>query len=514
VFDHGDGQAERAQDKMSCTFIVTVLWTLLAFSPVSAETLRVGVPAKTSPMGNPYMSLVSSVTQIPSTIFDALTRINSNGQVIPELALSWEATSDTTWVFRLRPDVTFSNGEPFNADAAAQVIQWLIGPNGKTAMMASELKAVSGVRVIDDLTLEVVTRAPDAILPKRLSLIMMVPPKAWNDLGPQKFALSPIGTGSYTIENWGEDNGRSQLYANITSWRAPVHFDHLDMIYPLRDSIVRRQALESDEIDITVQVAFDDIQFLRAAGFQVIIQEVPQIRALALPNLGDEESPLRDIRVRQALNYAVDKEAIASAFYYGEVAPVGQGAVAGTAGYNPDIKPYPYDPDRARALLKEAGYADGFQLDAEVEIGQAQVIYEKAAQDLARVGVTLDVRAVVASLWLQKYFSSDWGDTEVLSVVWNAGAYRDTIRALEQYSCLKPNPYFCEPSMVPAIEATGSMFDPVARDRALQDIMADMHDLAPSIFLISHANTVVAKQEIKNIIITDRGLNYDKMTVE
>ncbi len=515
---YGDWVAERPQDKMKRSFAITftaaVLWPFLWVGQLQAETLRVGVPAKTSTLGNPYMSLVSAVTQIPSTIFDALTRIDVNGNIVPELALSWEATSDTSWVFRLRPGVTFSNGEPFNAEAVAQAIGWLIGPEGKTAMMASELKAVSGVRVIDDLTIEMVTRTPDAILPKRLSLIMMVAPRAWASLSRQEYALNPVGTGSYIVENWNGDGGRSHLYANTTSWRAPVHFDHLDMIYPLRDSIVRRQALESDEIDITVQVAFDDIQYLRAAGFQVIVQQVPQIRALALSNLGAEDSPLRDIRVRQALNYAVDKVAIAQAFYYNEVDPVGQGAIAGTAGYNPDIKPYPYDPDRARALLEEAGYADGFELDAEVEIGQAQVIYEKASQDLARVGVTLNVRAVVASQWLQKYFSSEWGDAEVLSVVWNAGAYRDTIRALEQYSCLKPNPFFCEPSLVPAIEATGTMFDPDTRDRALQDIMAEMHDLAPTIFLISHANTVVARPGITNITITDRGLGYEKMTGE
>ena len=321
--------------KTILTFAVAVLWPFLIGSMVQAATLRVGVPANTSTLGNPYMSLVSAVTQIPSTIFDALTRIDVNGDIVPELALSWEATSDTTWVFHLRPGVTFSNGEPFNADAVAQTIGWLIGPEGNTAMMASELKAVSGTNVIDDLTIEVVTRSPDAILPKRLSLIMMVAPKAWASQSRQDFALNPVGTGSYVIENWGEDSGRSQLYANITSWRAPVHFDHLDMIYPLRDSIVRRQALESDEIDITVQVAFDDIQFLRTAGFQVIVQQVPQIRALALSNLGAEDSPLRDVRVRQALNYAVDKAAIAQAFYYNEVDPVGQGAVAGTAGYNP-----------------------------------------------------------------------------------------------------------------------------------------------------------------------------------
>ncbi len=499
---------------MKRLFSVAVLWPFLMLSGAEADTLRIGAPARTSTLGNPYNSLISAVTQTPSTIFDALTRIAIDGSIVPELALSWEATSDTTWVFRLRPGITFSNGERFDAEAAASVLNWLIGPEGQSAMLSSELKAVAGVRVVDDLTLELITSVPDAILPKRLSLIMMVAPRAWETLSPLEFAQRPVGTGSYIMEDWGEAIGRSLLRANTSSWRAPVHFGRLEVVYPLRDSVVRRQALESGEIDITVQVAFDDLKDLEAQGFTTQVLQVPQIRALGLSNLGEKGSPLNDIRVRQALNYAVDKEAIARTFYFNEVNPVGQGAIPGTTGYNPDIKPYPYDPDRARALLEEAGFGDGFVLDAEVEIGQAQVIYEKASQDLARVGVTMNVRAVVASIWLQKYFSSDWGESEVLSVVWNAGAYRDTIRALEQYSCLKTQPFFCEPSLVPAIEATGAMFDPLQRERALQDVMAEMHDLAPSIFLISHANTAVARPGITNITMSDRGLGYEKMREE
>ena len=503
-----------AQDKINRTFFVFILWTLYSTTLLAAETLRVGIPARTATLGNPYMSRVSAVTQTPSTIFDALTRIDVSGAVTPELALSWQVTSDTKWIFKLRPEVTFSNGERFDSDAVVSIINWLIGSEGKTTMMASELKAVSGVRSLDDLTVEITTATPDAILPKRLSLIMMVAPKAWAELGPRDFALMPVGTGSYKLEDWGEGSGRSVLTAFKESWRAPVHFDRLEMVYPLRDSIVRRHALESGEIDITVQLAFDDFKYLEALGYTTQVLQVPQIRALALPNTREDVPALKDVRVRQAINYAVDKEGIARTFYYDSVDPVGQGAIPGTIGYNPDIDPYPYDPDRARALLSESGYENGFELDAEVEIGQAQVIYEKVSQDLARVGITLNVRAVVASQWLQKYFSGDWGDTEILSVVWDAGAYRDTIRALEQYSCLKPNPFFCVPEMVPAIEATGSIFDTGKRDLALQKLMADMHDLAPSIFLISHANTAVARPCISNIMMSDRGLSYEKMQTE
>lgn len=496
-----------------CVLVCILAGWLALAAPAATSSLRVGAPAGPSNLGNPFVSLISQVTQTTSTLFDALTQIDDTGAIRPELALSWQATSPTTWIFVLRPSITFSNGEPFDAAAVKTVIDWLTSQPGRATAMGAELKAVTGARVVDPLTVEISTSAPDAILPKRLSLVMMVAPKAWTTLGVEGFARTPSGTGAYTVQEWTDRQGRTQLRANPTSWRAPIDIERIEVVYPLRDSIVRRQALESGEIDITVQVAFDDLAALRAAGFTVLVQPVPQIRALALPNARDEHSPLRDVRVRQALNYAVDKESIAKVIYDGAVPAVGQGAIPGTVGYNPGVKPYPYDPARARALLAEAGYPDGFSFTAEVEVGQAEVIYLKAAQDLARVGVNLTVRAVVAQEWLRKYFSGDWGGADSLSLVWNAGAYRDTIRAIESYSCANPKPFFCEPSLMPDIAATGAMFDPRERDLALQKIMARLHDLAPSLFLVAHANTVVARPGITNIEAGERGLRFEKMRV-
>jgi peptide/nickel transport system substrate-binding protein len=152
---------------------------------------------------------------------------------------------------------------------------------------------------------------------------MMVAPHAWATLGPDEFAQTPAATGAYMIQDWGEDAGRSILVANTTSWRAAVHYDRLEIRFPLRDSVIRRQAMESGEIDVTVQVSFDDLNDLAALGFETYVLEVPQIRALALPNTRDDLPALKDVRVRQALNYAVDKNAIAETFYFNAVAPVG-----------------------------------------------------------------------------------------------------------------------------------------------------------------------------------------------
>lgn len=491
--------------------VIAILFASMG-SSASAKTIRAGASAAPSGYGNPYMGLISLNVLTTATLFDSLTVIGPDGSIQPALAVTWQAVSDNEWRFGLRPGVTFSNGEPLDAHAVVETLRYLTGPDAAKYVLAQEASGIASVYEIDALTVGVTTKVPDAILPKRLSMLTILPPRAWAELGPDGFADTPIGTGSYVLADWGKSEGKAILNANPTSWRAPVEIDRIEMRYPLRDPGTRLAALRSDDVDITLNLSFDDIPDVRAEGYSVLVQQVPQIRALALPNI-NPDSPLSDVRVRRALNYAVNKQIIADVFYQGVVSPVGQGAIPGTVGYNPDIKPYPYDPDRARALLAEAGYADGLTLNAEVEIGQAQVIYQRAAQDLAQVGVTLNVRTVVAAEWLRKYFTGDLGQADILSLVWDSGAYRDTIRSIETYSCAKPNPLFCEPSLMPALEATGAMFDLAERDRALQAIMADMHDLAPALFLINHAKTAVADPKVQNIILSERGLAFEKMRI-
>ena len=492
---------------------LVVLLFISSFT-VSASTLRVGAPARTAGLGNPYVGLISQITQTRSAIFDGLTRISSTGHLEPELALSWEVITPNTWIFNLRPNVYFSNGEPFGAESVITSIGFLQNTTGQMYGAAVEMRGVKQVRAVDNLTVEITTLRPDAILPKRLSMVMMVPPHAWTEMGLTEFSQAPVGTGSFLLKDWGANRGRTILEANSNSWRAPVDVDRLEVVFPLRDSVVRRQALEAGEIDVTPQLTLDDIAVLSAEGFTTFAAAVPEVRALALRNVDNEGSPLRDVRVRQALNYGVNKQEIADIFYLSVARPVGQGAIPGTFGYNPDITPYPYDPGRAKALLAEAGYENGLTFRAEVEQGQAQVIYVKASQDLARIGVDLQVRTLVAQEWLRKYFSSDWGNADILSVVWNSGAYWDTIRALESYSCAKPSPFFCEPSLMPLIEKSHAQFDPLMRERTLQDIMRYMHDLAPALFLISHTHSFAAAPHIKDVEQTQRGFVFEKIVVE
>lgn len=480
----------------------------------AAATLTVGAASRPIGLGNPYDSISTLGSHSRSNILDGLTRQAPDGTLEPALAIEWEATSDLTWEFKMRPGAVFSNGEPADAAAAKATIDFLTREDSARYLIARELRAVERVDVVDSETLVVTTRYPDAIFPKRLSMVMLVPPRAFADMGMDDFAQAPIGTGSYVLEDWGVQSGRSILTANTTSWRAPEHVDRVELLAPLRDAIVRLQALRSGQVDVTVNISVDELDRARADGFEIIVTQGSTIQAIALPNVGNENSPLQDVRVRQALNYAVNKQIITDIILGGTTYPTGQGAIPINFGYNPDIAPYPYDPERAKALLAEAGYPDGFSLVAEVQVGSAptdDAVYVQIAQDLTRVGVEVELRALIGQEWVRKFFTGDWGEADVLSMTWTTGAYSDTIRAIETFSCAKPGAFFCVQDMMPRIEESNRTFDPLARERMLQDMMADLHDLAPSLFLYPFAVIVAHHPSVENVVIGPGGLMFDRM---
>ena len=322
----------------------------LCATPSLAATLRVASADWPPGLGNPFASIAQSSSHTRSAIFDALTRFSPEGTLEPALALSWAPVDATTWRFTLRPDVVFSNGEPFNAAAVKYVFDYLRSPVAARQLISEETRGIRDVRVVDDLTVDIRTRRSDAILPKRISLIMMVPPRAWAALGPERFGQRPIGTGSYVMKDWGQKTGKTIIEVNPTSWRPPVAIDRVEIV-PLKDAIARVQALLSDQVDVTQGIGHEDLADLQEQGYSVSIEADAQVLALALRNVDNKGSPLQDIRVRQALNYAVNKDAIAHDILRDTVQAVGQGAIPGVAGYNPNVKPYPYDPAKAKALL-------------------------------------------------------------------------------------------------------------------------------------------------------------------
>ncbi|MBM3514446.1 MAG: ABC transporter substrate-binding protein [Alphaproteobacteria bacterium] len=449
----------------------------LAGSAAAESHLRVATYSLPGALGNVHRSTSSSEIYIWAALFDPLTMVDDNAKAIPWLATSWESIDPLTWRFHLRPGVAFSNGEPFTSDAVVTNLEYLISPEGRRESVARVVGAIAAVRAVDDLTVDIVTKYPDIMLPSELAIARMTAPGQWRKLGPDGFARAPIGTGPFKSDNW--DANKIELSAFRESW-IPPKVDRLTFV-KLPDPVVRAQALLSDNTDIAITVGPEEAASLAAEGHSVHISRGAGAMGLAL--LKDQGGPVADRRVRLALNYAVDKQRYIDAFLDGATVPASQATPSFAVGFDPALKPFPYDPDRARALLKEAGYESGFTLVAESILGGSaadSAIFQAMAQDLAKVGVTLEVRGIPNAEMIRKVNYGGWAG-QAYSIDFNVKPSLDAMRGFA--ICLTGKRYFCDDDMRPEIEAALGEFDLAKRTAIARRLLKRLHDDPPMLFM-------------------------------
>ncbi|MBM3513907.1 MAG: hypothetical protein FJX59_09345, partial [Alphaproteobacteria bacterium] len=359
------------------------------------------------------------------------------------------------------------------------------------------------------------TASPDAILPRRFGLIRIVDPSAWTARGPDGFAQSPSGSGPYRVQSWGQGNA-IVLVANPASWRAPKAVTRLEITI-LRDATTRVQALLSNQVDVALSLSPDLLASLTEAGFGTYIGKAGQVQVWALPNLLKANSPLKDVRVRQAINYAVDKNAIAATLLPGVADVASQGATPGTFGFDPELAPYPYDPAKARALLAEAGYGGGFKLIADVLVGLGPAdneIHQKVAADLAVVGIAVELRTTPYASRPLKYYGGQWGNVDVFSTTWNGGLYRDVIRTAQDFACTKPNPFFCDDEITALVTASKAVMDATARERMLRQIMRLYRDRAAALYLTEYNSIIGLSPRVSGFATRPTGMVVEDIVMK
>lgn len=477
------------------------------------KTLRMPVISHPPALGNPFMANGLPSALVWYALFDPLVRTDENGALEPALAVSWEAVEPTRWRFRLRDGVRFSNGEVFDAAAAAFVLRWLGGDAGRGQLVAAEVSGIAAINVVDDLTLDIVTRQPDAILPKRLTGVMMVAPSAWQELGKDGFALTPSGTGPFMLTSWNK-GGPAEALANPRSWRAPK-IDRI-LFYQIPEETALIQALQSGQVDLTTTVSPDAARDLETRGFRTSVTPTAQVLAFAINVEGTKNPALKDARVRRALNLAIDREAISETAMLGYMKPAGQPGTPLTFGYDSIIGPFEHDPAQGRALLAEAGYADGFKITAEAVVAgnaNASLIYQLVQQGLRDIGVEMELRSIVFSDWISKYTSGTF-EADLFSLAWNSEPYYDVIRPLEYYSCAKPLPFFCHEPLMPLLNETGILFDETERLKKLQALSLVYRDQAPAIFILEVSEIAVIAPNVRNYRVRTRVPVYEELEID
>ncbi len=387
---------------------VVLTAALIAAAPAGAKTLRFASAFDPNSL-DPHALALLYQTRVVSQIYEGLVNRDQDFRLEPSLATSWESLDGAKrWRFKLRPGVRFHDGSAFTADDAVFSIERALA---KTSQRANQLRGVTDAKKVDALTIDVVLAAPDAVLPEKLWLVAMMS-KAWaqkhNVMLPQDYngrqetyaVRHANGTGPYMLDSYEQDR-RVVLVANPSWWgRGGKGIGNVtEAIYTvIQSDATRLAALASGEADFVIDPPFQDVARLRDDKRLKSVQ-VTDIgtQYLGFDQARDElqfsdvkgRNPFKDLRVRRAVYQAIDIDAIVAKVLRGLAEPTGSFVSKLVDGYVPELdRRRPYDPAAARALMKEAGYADGFGVTLDcVNVTYRAAVCQAIAAMLAQIGI-------------------------------------------------------------------------------------------------------------------------------
>jgi peptide/nickel transport system substrate-binding protein len=355
-------------------------------------------PGPLEPSLNPGLDTSRYINDVYDRLIDLNLAVDAPiPPLMPSLATEWSVSSDgLQYMFKLRNGVTFHDGTPFDAEAAKFNIDRLTQPDSQFYFEkgAGSTKIVYGrvgsVTVVDPMTISVQLSQPYANFTDALSLptASFGSPTAFKTYGNDNYPAHPAGTGPFKFQEQ-QQGTRLVLAANSSYWGGAPPLDQV-LVRPVSEPTAAVSALQAGEVQLITGVPADLLDTLRSRPeFSVKLANVPQTYCW---NFNMKEPPFTDKRVRQALNYAVDRDTYANTIMKGLAKPATSVFGPGMAGYDPSLNGYAYDPDKARQLLKDAGLEQGFAFKVQTAKAQGMdqiALYVK--DNLAKIGVTVDV---------------------------------------------------------------------------------------------------------------------------
>jgi peptide/nickel transport system substrate-binding protein len=364
----------------------------------------------------------------------------------------------------------------------------------------SRLMTIREVQVVDPTTVRILTREPDGLLLKRAAYVPIFPKAYLERVGDAEFGIRPIGSGPFKLKEW-VPNDRLVL-TGIPEHPTRPALRELT-IRQVNEAATRVAGLRTGELDLISQAPLDQVDSLKSQGFETVVINAGISNGFFMDPI-ISNAPTRDKRVRQAINYAIDKEAIAKNIYRGYVR-VDQGQVVQeeTFGFNPNLKAYPYDPAKAKQLLAEAGYPTGFKVSMEVynTAPEWPSVGLFVQQQLRDIGIEADLQVTTdAAAWLDHFYGRT-PRPHLLSVGLQATPAMDADYALVWFSGTQPLPlrHYDNQEFDRYYLPSRTEIDEAKRRLLLQQAIAVMHEDPPFLFLTSATQVWVFKKTVSGV---------------
>lgn len=440
------------------------------------------------------------------SVVEGLTKVEDNNDKLswsPLLATSWKRVTPTRWRFTLRRGVTFHDGSAMTADDVAYSINKLAAPS---SAKDSTLSNITGAKVVDDYTVDVTTQVPDFYVFRTMAAIG-IQPDGWGKNKAQA-QNTAIGTGPYEIDNVTPAHDQATLKIFPKYWGNVKPFFQKIVMKVIPDTGARLAGLKAGEAD----AAFDLSPDLLAAAPATISAASTEVDIL---RISEATKALKDVRVRQALNYAVDRSTLIKSLRFGfALPPKGQGVTQQVHGYNPNLQDYPYDMAKAAQLVKQAG-ATGTKLTMMCVSDYYGTVGTDTCQTLAaaynKIGLNVKVQLLPREQWIDQGLLAPQHHIpppDLFYVQAGSGTLDSTLYIENYYTCGKVRATFCDDGLKKMSEKAMDLKDESAQEQAYQKVHALAHDLAPMVWITSPKNAVATQSGIAGKLYSDAYTTY------
>ncbi|MBU0463657.1 MAG: ABC transporter substrate-binding protein [Proteobacteria bacterium] len=434
------------------------------------------------------------------TMYDLLIRKDRDGNSEMALATSYKNIDPLTWEFNIRKGVTFHNGDPLTADDVKFSYDRLRDKKTKNPFGVF-FRGITEVQVIDEYTVRIITDKADPALPSRVSFASFIVPKNYIEKhGDEYFGKNPVGSGRYKFSKWVK-NDHVELEANEKYWgENPATIKTL-VFRVIPETGSRIAALQTGEVDIAVNIpAFMIPQLEKDPNLKIVSGPSGRVIFIGF-NLIDAEKagPLMNKKVRQAINYAVDKQSLIKHVLMGSGEELATPLVPVALGYDPTIQPYSYDPAKAKQLLAEAGYPNGF--DTEFATGSGRYLMDKQISEaivgmLSKVGIRAKLNVyewgkyeqVRKAHKVEPFYMLGWGNTmsdadgTLVPLFFSKSTYSN----------------YVNPELDKMLMAARFEMNPEKRNEQYGNILRYIKDEAPWIFLYQQRDNYGVRNTVTN----------------
>ena len=455
---------------------------------------------------DPIATFLVSWGAVGSQVFDGLIMRTPDMKLVPGLATKWEFLDNNTKLrFTLREGVKFHNGEPFNADAVKFTFDRLLGDEGKKGPQQSNYNAIEKVVVVNANTVDFLLKNPDPVLLTKLAGYgaMIVPPKYITEKGSAYFGANPVGTGPFEFVDYKPKVSLS-FERNASYWGGAPKLDNLVYRF-ITEPATQAAELQAGRIDVANQIPLAMIDTLKKDS-KLAVQSMDGPVALAM-RYNTQRGIMKNKEVRKALTMAVDRDAIIKSILLGHAKPIASFQGALSFGNDPALKPLPFNPAQAKAMLAKAGVKPGtqIQIDFRGSDSNFREVAQAVASYLQGVGIVASLKPYDTNVLLNDIIPA--GKTgEMWQNQWGGWTFDyDNTAYSMYYTKQRWNPYDDDAKLNALLHTQRNTWDQAARKTTLQQIARYVADEALEMPLYSLNTIYGLNKRAKNLALPADG---------